>query len=262
MPIRCSITFPRLDSREFGALDYQVTDVAFECQRELGRLADEKIYQNDMALRLARAGLGAQCEVPVEVSFGGFQKTYFLDLVVAGMGVYELKSVARLTNEHAAQLMNYLLLLDCSRGKLVNFRSTAVSSRFVNAPFELSDRRGFSVDRSAWKGCERTVDWIVEMLRDWGTALELPLYHQAIIHHLGGEALVAHNLPLSRSNQHLGNQRFHLLAPDEAFRLTAFNTDMPLYRSEVRRLLSLSPLKCIHWINIGLHKVSFTTINR
>lgn len=236
--------------------------LVFECQRGIGRLADERIYQADMLERLRLAGLEAQCEVPVEVSFGSFVKTYFLDLVVAGKGIYELKSVARLTNEHSAQLMNYLLLVDGSRGKLVNFRSTSVSSRFVNAPFELAERRQFEVDRAAWQGCSRTADWIVHMLRDWGTALELPLYHQAIVHHLGGEALVMQNLPLFRDQRNLGCQRFHLLAPDEAFRLTAFNSDMPPYRSEVRRLLSLSQLKCIHWINIGLHQVTFETIGR
>ncbi|MDP1591720.1 MAG: hypothetical protein Q8M07_28440 [Prosthecobacter sp.] len=43
------------------------------------------------------------------------------------------------------------------------------------------------------------------MLRDWGTALELPLYHQAIVHLLGGEAAVTHLLPMQRDGETLGN---------------------------------------------------------
>ncbi|MFT5131127.1 MAG: GxxExxY protein [Rhodothermales bacterium] len=41
-------------------------------------------------------------------------------MVVDNKAVYELKTVKALDKHHTAQLMNYLLLLDLQRGKLIN----------------------------------------------------------------------------------------------------------------------------------------------
>ena len=100
----------------------------------------------------------------------------------------------------------------------------------------------------------------MELLRDWGTALELPLYHQVVVHLLGGEESVTHLLPLQRDGVPLGNQRFHLMEPDAAFRITALDEVSPNYETHLQRLLAHSPLKAIHWINISYHDVTFTTI--
>jgi hypothetical protein len=101
---------------------------------------------------------------------------------------------------------------------------------------------------------------LVEMLRDWGTCLELALYYQAFIHLLGGDAMVTHQLPMQRAGIPLGNQRFHLLEPDAAFRFTAFGELTVRYEKQIQNLLRLSPLKVIHWINIGHEEVTLTTI--
>ncbi len=53
---------------------------AFDSQNELGRLCDEVIYQNDLAIRLVAADLGpTETQIPVEVTHGSFTKTYRLD---------------------------------------------------------------------------------------------------------------------------------------------------------------------------------------
>ncbi|MDP1591719.1 MAG: GxxExxY protein [Prosthecobacter sp.] len=74
MPIHCPITLPRLSSHEFAELDYAVMAHAFATHRELGRLADETIYQADFAAHLGSAGLASQREVPVTVSFRSFTR--------------------------------------------------------------------------------------------------------------------------------------------------------------------------------------------
>lgn len=104
MPITCPIKIPRLTTQQFGELDYAVMRHAFNSHSTLGRLADENIYQTDFASRLMTAGFDVQLEVPITASFDRFMKTHFLDLVVAEKGVYELKTVAKLTGEHEAQL--------------------------------------------------------------------------------------------------------------------------------------------------------------
>ena len=260
MPIHCPISFPRLETDEFAQLDFKVMEQAFASQRALGRLADEKVFQADFAARLDAAGWAVQTEVPVTVSFRTFSKVYYLDLVVAAQAIYELKTVARLTSDHAAQLMNYLLMLDCSRGKLVNFRPYSVVSRFINTPLTSAQRHDFRVNSRDWHADGILRDWIVEMVQDWGTALELPLYHQAIVHLLGGDAIVTKQLPMARNDLALGNQRFHLLDSHHAFRLTAFNDSAPNYANDIKRLLNHSSLKAIHWINIAQQQVTFTTI--
>lgn len=261
MPVHCPINLPRLTTEEFAKIDYRVMAEAFQCHRELGRLADETIYQTHFAARLQSAGLNPTCEIPITVSYRTFNKTYFVDLVVDFTAVYELKAVRRFTDEHDAQLINYLILMNTSRGKLVNFRANSVQSRFVNAPFTNDERREFQIDNRRWKGADITRDWITDMLRDWGTGLELPLYHQAIVHLLGGEASVSHLLPLRNGNAELGNQRFHLMEDGIAFRLTAFTTPTRAYEDQIRKLLRLSSLKALHWINLAHHKVTFTTVS-
>ena len=100
----------------------------------------------------------------------------------------------------------------------------------------------------------------MELLRDWGTALELPLYHQAVVHLLGGEESVTRLLPMRRDGVPLGNQRFHLMEPDAAFRITALDEASSNYVTQLKRLLAHSPLKAIHWINISHDHVTLTTI--
>ena len=260
MPITCPITFPALTTEEFAELDYAVMAHAFASQQALGRLADESVYQADFAARLQAAGWTVQREVPIVVSFRGFVKTYSVDVVVSAKGVYELKTATKLTPEHEAQVMNYLFLLDCRRGKLVNFRPASVEAKFINAPMTAAERRAFAVIHRHWKGDAAAHDSVVELLRDWGTGLELPLYHQAIVHLLGGDAQVTRELPMRRDDIALGNQRFHLMSADAAFRVTAFEEPLPQYEQHLHRLIQFSPLRALHWINIARHQVTFTTI--
>lgn len=101
----------------------------------------------------------------------------------------------------------------------------------------------------------------MELLKDWGTGLELPLYYQAIVHLLGGEANVIKQLPLSRDNLALGNQRFHLMDYEAAFRITAFENSTQAYRKQLIQLLKHSSLKAFHWINLAHGQVTFSTVS-
>ncbi len=168
---------------------------AFASHQSLGRLADESVYQADFAARLRRDGFEVHREVPLTAAFETFTKTYSLDLVVTNCGVYEIKAVARLSSEHEAQLRNYLLLLNLTRGKLVNFRPKSVESRFVNAPATLNRRRSFDVDKSQYLGEADFLERVVGLLRDWGAGLELPLYQQAITELLASQDGSAHRGP-------------------------------------------------------------------
>lgn len=260
MPIQCAIEIEDLDLETFGGLDYQVMGHVFASHKELGRLADESVYQADIAARLQSAGFHAAREVPLVASFGSFVKHYYLDLVAGGGGIYEFKTASGLAPQHESQLMNYLLMLGLRHGKVVNLRSASVQSRFVNSSLTSSQRREFDAVSQNWKGCARIKETIVEMIQDWGVGLELPLYHQAIVHLLGGEELMTRQLPLSRDGISLGSQRFHLMDDHSAFRVTAHERPSHSTARELARLVQYSSLRQMHWINISRSQVLFTSL--
>ena len=93
MPVTCPIHFQPLSTEEFAELDYALMKHAFAGHTELGRLADEQIYQADFAARVRSDGCKVTREVPVTVSFGDFVKAYSLDMVVADKAIYEIQGV-------------------------------------------------------------------------------------------------------------------------------------------------------------------------
>ncbi|AMV33381.1 hypothetical protein VN12_14745 [Pirellula sp. SH-Sr6A] len=105
-----------------------------------------------------------------------------------------------MTGEHVSQLMIYLHLLDLPRGKLINFRSTKVDSRFVNAPLSPSTRRAFFVDRRKIHGADHLVDVFIDIHQDLGTGLSLSLYQEVAVHLLSGEESVVAMIPLTEGD--------------------------------------------------------------
>ena len=229
---------------------------------ELGRLADEQVYRADVAHRLAAIGMACEQEVPVTLSHGRFSKTLYLDLVVDQKAVYELKTVSVMNSSHEAQLMTYLYLLDLPGGKLVNFRSSTVESKYVNTPISRDARCCFEVNSSGFDGNIEFLQMVVNLVREWGTSLSLSLYQQALVNLLGGVEVVERMIPLRRNGRPLTNQRFHLVDSDTAFELTAFSNPIVDFRNQIKPLLQLSSLQQIHWINISVEELSFLTIKR
>lgn len=265
MPISIPINLKRLDQEEFKQLDYAVMGHAYQCQNALGRLCDEGIYQRDLADRLKSAGLGPiYIEFPIQVTHGDFVTTYSADLVVADSAIYELKIAATLIGEHKRQLLNYLLLCEQPRGKLVNFRTAGVESQFVNTQLTLDKRREFSVDTSRWvklcDRCEMVARLLEDLLRDWGGFLETSLYLEAVTHFLGGEGDVLARIPVTRQGRLLGTQPVHLLSSDVVLRMTALTENQDEYEVHLQRMLSHSQLRGIQWVNFNHHVVEWQTL--
>ncbi len=266
MPISCPIGLRSLSAEEFEEVDYRVMGHAFACQNELGRLCEEAIYQRDLQARLLADGFrDVQVEVPVTVSHGDFSKVYSLDLV-ADHAVYELKTAARLSSEHQAQLLHYLFLLGVKRGKLLNFRPPKVEGRIHATRLSPDIRRQFTVNHARWQdvtsGCAVLRQVMGELLADWGAFLEVPLYQEALTHLLGGEALVVQRLPLHRNGLLLGTQRFPLHSQGVAFRVTAVTEDTRGTEAHLRCLLALTKLQAVQWINLNRAEVQFVTLAR
>src|SRR5258708_19455859 len=108
MPVMLDCRFRKLSQDEFGELAYQVMGHIFDIHRDFGPLFDEEIYQRELARRVA----GARIEVPIEIAFDGFRKTYYIDLLVDRGALFELKTAETLHDPHQTQLLTYPLLTD------------------------------------------------------------------------------------------------------------------------------------------------------
>ncbi len=264
MPFDVPVHVRSLASDEFRQLDYRVMQHAFASQNELGRFCDEAIYRNDLATRLANAGFTAQTEVPLMISCRDYRKTLWVDLLVDGGGVYELKAADALVNEHESQLLTYLFILDARHGKLVNFHPPSVESKFVNAVVSSGEQRRFRIIRDRWKELDQRGSQLAETLgwlcSDWGVYLDIGLFRDALIHFLGGEVAVVRPVPMMRNNITLGLQKFDLLTGTIGFQITAVHTGLASVESGLRHLLALTPLRAIQWINFNRHDVELITL--
>lgn len=101
MPITTYVELKKLSQDEFGRVAIDLMRQAFDIHRKLGRFFDETIYQTELANRR-----GARIEMPIEVRFEDFKKIYFVDLLVEGGAVFEIKTAAAIHDRHRAQLLN------------------------------------------------------------------------------------------------------------------------------------------------------------
>ncbi|MFZ4456903.1 MAG: GxxExxY protein [Bacteroidales bacterium] len=82
----------------------------------------EKVYENAMALELAKHGLDVRCQHPIQVTYDGvIVGEYFADIIVNGIIVIELKATKEISEENECQLINYLKATNIELGLLMNF---------------------------------------------------------------------------------------------------------------------------------------------
>lgn len=263
MPVHTTITIPRLSQKEFGEIAYTVMQHVFAIQRDFGRFFDERIYKQELALRLP----GVKLEVPVTVTHASFVKQYFLDALISDAAIFEFKTVDKLGPRHRSQLLHYLFLLDLAHGKLVNMRTTEVEHEFVNTTLTTAQRTHFAVNRDAWQagspGADALESIIIPLLQDLGTGLDLALYEETVTHLLGGEASVLHDIVVTGTNDvRLGEQTLRLAAGETAFKITTFSELPESFTGHCRRLLAHTRLQAIQWVNITHGNVVMTTVGR
>lgn len=257
------MSFERLSKQAFQELDFRIMNLAFETHRLLGRSCDEEIYHNDLATRIEAAGLGtALVEAVIQVRHGSFYKEYRMDLVAGAHIVYELKVARNIAPQHECQTLNYLLLANCEHGKVINFGGVSVDHRFVNNPISRAERYRYGLRLSSWHGPEVLKKTMVELIDDIGLFLEAPLYNQAVLHPFGGFDHAIEHRPMSLRGVHLGQQAFQMCGADEAFRITTLSRNISAQHQSLEKLLQLTDLKALHWININRHEVQFSTLKK
>ena len=264
MPILVQADIRELDQNAFGEIAYQVLGHAFAIHKKMGRFFNEDIYRDAVA---ARVGSDAKTEVMIEVVFEDFRKPYFLDLLVAGGAIFELKAVKKLGAAHRSQVLNYLLLCELSHAKLVNFRPKKVEHEFVNTSLKRTDRTAFRVCDERWiepEGDARPMrPWLLGFLRDVGAGLDVHLYEAAVSHLYGGDESVQQCIDIVAGDQRLGRQKVRLAAPGCVFKVTAISeAEVPHFEDHAGRFLHHTELRSIHWVNVTRKIVRFQTFKK
>lgn len=109
--------------RKLEELTQAILGAAIDVHRELGPGLLERVYAVCLADELALRGHVAVQQVDVPVIYKGRRLPigYRIDLLVDDAVILEIKSVDRLLQVHAAQLLTYLRLSGHEVGLLLNF---------------------------------------------------------------------------------------------------------------------------------------------
>jgi len=106
-----------------NAITGDIIGCAIKVHKALGPGLLESAYSPCLALELRDAGHTIELKKPVPLIYRNIRINvcFYVDLVVDGQVLVELKSVAELTAVHEAQLLTYLRLTHCPVGLLINF---------------------------------------------------------------------------------------------------------------------------------------------
>jgi len=102
---------------------YKIVGACFEVYREKGCGFLEPVYQECMEIELRLQGISSVPKKSLALEYKGcpLRSTYEPDFICYDKIVLELKAVTELTDDHRAQVHNYLKATGLKLGILVNF---------------------------------------------------------------------------------------------------------------------------------------------
>lgn len=119
----------REPEKRLDELAHAVIGAALEVHRLLGPGYLEKVYQKALEVELGLRGVPFVPQHQVALLYKGHDVGEgFLDLLVDGALVVELKAVDALTPIHKAQVISYLKATGLHLGLLINFNSTILKN--------------------------------------------------------------------------------------------------------------------------------------
>jgi len=102
---------------------YKIVGACFEVYNEEGCGFVEPVYQECLEIELDLQGIPFQAQRQLQLSYKGRQlkQVYIPDFICFDQIIVEIKAVSKLTDEHRAQVHNYLKATGLRLGLLVNF---------------------------------------------------------------------------------------------------------------------------------------------
>ncbi|MBM4051030.1 MAG: GxxExxY protein [Planctomycetes bacterium] len=105
-----------------GEVTEKIIKAFYTVYNALGYGFSEKVYENALAVELRNMGVQVVQQSPITVYYAGqVVGEYVADLLVEGTVIVELKAAQCLTDEHEAQLLNYLKATTIEVGLVLNF---------------------------------------------------------------------------------------------------------------------------------------------
>lgn len=266
MPIILPHPIEALSEQSFHKLDYSVMALAFETHNHLGRFYDEKIYRNELSEKCRLKGLKTERELEIKLTHRDYEKSLYIDLLLENSSIYELKTIKTIHEPQRIQALNYLFATNTRHGKLINFRPPSVEVEFVSTTLNHESRKKLTIQDDKWKSiselAEQLKRYTTSLLLDWGAFFDTQLYEEALIHFFGGEESVIRSVEIKNEGRVLGHQKFNCLSSTEIFLLTAAKGDTTRYAAHLIRLLSHTPFKHFHWINLNRSTIQFSTLEK
>lgn len=112
---------------------YQIIGAIYNVHNEMGPGLNEYVYQEALALEFAEQKIPFVREKEIALSYRNqpLKATYRLDMLCYNSAIIECKSVESLSQNHRAQLFNYMRLVNAPMGILVNFaQRNAIIERY------------------------------------------------------------------------------------------------------------------------------------
>ena len=102
---------------------YKLNGAFFEVYKEKGCGFLEDVYQECLEIELELQGIDYVAQYPLKLKYKGrpLKKKYIPDFICLDKIIIEIKAVKEITDEHRAQLQNYLKATGYKLGLLVNF---------------------------------------------------------------------------------------------------------------------------------------------
>ncbi len=104
---------------------YKIYSCIYAVNKKLGTGFLEAVYQEALEIELKRENVPFKSQHELEILYDGIPltKKYIADVVCYDKIIIELKAVSKITDQHRAQLINYLAVTGFKLGLLVNFNS-------------------------------------------------------------------------------------------------------------------------------------------
>ena len=103
-------------------LTEEIIKIFYKIYNTLGYGFLEKVYENAMMVEFRKRKITSAPQSPIKVVYEDeVVGEYFADILVADNVIVEIKAAKHLTNDHEAQLLNYLKATNKEVGLLLNF---------------------------------------------------------------------------------------------------------------------------------------------
>jgi GxxExxY protein len=117
----------------FKKESYAIIGAAMEVHRTLGKGFLESLYQESLGVELKKRQIPFSRDHLLELFYKGdkLSKYFVADFICFEKIVLELKSVSFLTNDHEAQVFNYLKATKLNLALLINFGNSSLQYKRI-----------------------------------------------------------------------------------------------------------------------------------